>query len=97
MSIRDKRISGPLDFGAAPSGNMFRNIPESEAAATVGAAWQQGIRYFDTVPRYGAGQSEMRVGTRCNCVYPTEREDDLQEKSDVNKTSPKGPYCSFEL
>ena len=60
MSIRAKLISGPLGFGAAPLGNMFRNIPESEAAATVDAAWQQGIRYFDTAPLYGDGLSEMR-------------------------------------
>jgi D-threo-aldose 1-dehydrogenase len=32
MSIRDNLISGPLGFGAAPLGNMFRNIPEAEAA-----------------------------------------------------------------
>src|SRR5262245_10823743 len=62
MSIRDKLISGPLGFGAAPLGNMFRNITEEEAAATVEAAWQQGIRYFDTAPLYGAGLSEMRLG-----------------------------------
>ena len=62
MSIRDKLISGPLGFGAVPLGNMFRNIPEAEAAATVDAAWQQGIRYFDTAPLYGAGMSEMRLG-----------------------------------
>ena len=62
MSIRDKIISGPLGFGSAPLGNMFRNIPEAEAAATVDAAWQQGIRHFDTVPLYGAGLSEMRLG-----------------------------------
>ena len=62
MSIRDKLIAGPQDFGAAPLGNMFRNIPEAEAAATVDAAWQQGIRYFDTAPLYGAGLSEMRLG-----------------------------------
>ena len=62
MSIRDKLISGPLGFGSAPLGNMFRNIPEAEAAATVDAAWQQGIRYFDTAPLYGAGLSEMRLG-----------------------------------
>ncbi len=30
MSIRDKLISGPLGFGSAPLGNMFRNIPEKE-------------------------------------------------------------------
>src|SRR5262249_17172975 len=62
MSIRDNLISGPLGFGAAPLGNMFRNIPEEEAAETVDAAWQQGIRYFDTAPLYGAGLSEMRLG-----------------------------------
>src|SRR5262245_40718202 len=62
MSIRDKLISGPLGFGAAPLGNMFRNITEEEAAATVEAAWQQGIRHFDTAPLYGAGLSEMRLG-----------------------------------
>ena len=37
MSIRDKLISGPLGFSSAPLGNMFRNIPEAEAAATVDA------------------------------------------------------------
>ena len=62
MSIRDKLISGPLGFGTAPLGNMFRDIPDAEAAATVEAAWQQGIRYFDTAPFYGAGLSEMRLG-----------------------------------
>ncbi|MGC2203233.1 MAG: aldo/keto reductase [Stellaceae bacterium] len=41
---------------------MFRNIPEEEAAATVDAAWQQGTRYFDTAPFYGAGLSEIRLG-----------------------------------
>src|SRR5262245_48595154 len=41
---------------------MFRNIPDDEAAATVDAAWQQGTRYFDTAPFYGAGLSEIRLG-----------------------------------
>jgi D-threo-aldose 1-dehydrogenase len=41
---------------------MFRNIAEAEAAATVEAAWQQGIRFFDTAPFYGAGLSEIRLG-----------------------------------
>lgn len=51
-----------LGFGTAPLGNMFRDIPEEEAAATVEAAWDQGIRYFDTAPFYGAGLAEMRLG-----------------------------------
>ncbi len=62
MSIREHLMGVPLGFGAAPLGNMFRNIPEEEAIATVEAAWQQGIRYFDTAPFYGAGLSEIRLG-----------------------------------
>ena len=62
MSINDSLLSGPLGFGAAPLGNMFRNISEKEAVETVDAAWQQGTRYFDTAPFYGAGLSEIRLG-----------------------------------
>ncbi|NLP62713.1 aldo/keto reductase [Paraburkholderia sacchari] len=63
MSIKDKLPAGTqLGFGAAPLGNMFRNIPEDEALATVKAAWDQGVRYFDTAPLYGAGLSEIRLG-----------------------------------
>jgi D-threo-aldose 1-dehydrogenase len=56
-------LPGRLGFGTAPLGNMFRAIPEEEAAATVNAAWEQGVRYFDTAPFYGAGLSEIRLGT----------------------------------
>ncbi|TDG10252.1 aldo/keto reductase [Paraburkholderia guartelaensis] len=62
MSIRSSLLNGPLGFGAAPLGNMFRNIPEEEALETVESAWQQGVRYFDTAPFYGAGLSELRIG-----------------------------------
>ncbi|MFJ5064526.1 aldo/keto reductase [Streptomyces nigra] len=55
-------LPGRLGFGTAPLGNMFRAIPDDEAAATVDAAWDQGIRYFDTAPFYGAGLSEIRLG-----------------------------------
>ncbi|MGW6398174.1 aldo/keto reductase [Streptomyces sp. NPDC055134] len=55
-------LPGSLGFGTAPLGNMFRSIPDEEAAATVAAAWDQGIRYFDTAPFYGAGLSELRLG-----------------------------------
>jgi len=51
-----------LGFGAAPLGNMFRDIPEEEALATVEAAWSDGIRYFDNAPFYGAGLAEIRLG-----------------------------------
>lgn len=51
-----------LGFGAAPLGNMFRAIPEEEALATVEAAWNDGIRFFDNAPFYGAGLAEIRMG-----------------------------------
>ncbi|WP_328908229.1 aldo/keto reductase [Streptomyces sp. NBC_00234] len=56
-------LPSPLGFGTAPLGNMFRAIPDDEATATVEAAWNHGIRYFDTAPFYGAGLSEIRLGT----------------------------------
>lgn len=62
MKVRDALLNGPLGFGAAPLGNMFRNISDEEAAATVDAAWDLGTRYFDTAPLYGAGLSEIRLG-----------------------------------
>lgn len=62
MSLRDCLKNGPLGFGSAPLGNMFRDIPDDEARATVDAAWDAGTRYFDTAPFYGAGLSEIRLG-----------------------------------
>lgn len=62
MSIRSTLLAGPLGFGTAPLGNMFRSIPEEEAEATIDAAWNAGIRFFDTAPFYGAGLSEIRLG-----------------------------------
>ncbi|MFD7525224.1 aldo/keto reductase [Paenibacillus chitinolyticus] len=55
-------LKGKLGFGTAPLGNMYRNIPEEEAMATVDAAWESGVRYFDTAPFYGAGLAEIRLG-----------------------------------
>ena len=51
-----------LGFGGATIGGLFRRIPEGEVQATLAAAWDLGIRLFDTAPSYGHGQSEHRVG-----------------------------------
>ncbi|WP_342762151.1 aldo/keto reductase [Bacillus sp. BR3(2024)] len=55
-------LKGTLGFGTAPLGNMYRSIPEEEAMATVDAAWDNGVRYFDTAPLYGSGLAEIRLG-----------------------------------
>ncbi|MEV4232536.1 aldo/keto reductase [Streptomyces bobili] len=61
MSLKNILL-GRLGFGTAPLGNMFRAIPDDEALATVGAAWDHGIRFYDTAPFYGAGLAEERLG-----------------------------------
>jgi D-threo-aldose 1-dehydrogenase len=53
---------GPLGMGGAPLGNHQAVIADDVALATVRAAWDSGIRHFDTAPHYGAGLSEHRMG-----------------------------------
>ncbi|WP_406480434.1 aldo/keto reductase [Streptomyces sp. NBC_01615] len=51
-----------LGFGASVIGNLYRVTPSSDATAAIDAAWDAGIRYFDTAPHYGLGLSELRLG-----------------------------------
>lgn len=51
-----------LGFGGASIGELFVKVPEEDALATLRAAWDHGIRYFDTAPWYGRGLSELRTG-----------------------------------
>ena len=52
----------PLAFGGAVIGNLYTEVSDEQAHEAVTAAWQQGIRYFDTAPHYGLGLSERRLG-----------------------------------
>lgn len=51
-----------LGLGTAQFGNLYRETTEDEAAGALDAAWNGGIRYFDTAPHYGLGLSERRLG-----------------------------------
>jgi D-threo-aldose 1-dehydrogenase len=51
-----------LGYGAANVGNLFRALTDEEAHDVLQAAWDAGIRYFDTAPHYGLGLSERRLG-----------------------------------
>ncbi|MBA2947008.1 aldo/keto reductase [Streptomyces himalayensis] len=51
-----------LSFGAAGIGNLYAAVDDEEAYAAVEAAWDAGVRYFDTAPHYGLGLSERRLG-----------------------------------
>jgi len=49
-------------FGTAPLAGFRTTIPELDAIATVDAAYQAGVRLFDSSPYYGYGRAEMRMG-----------------------------------
>ncbi|WP_100445241.1 aldo/keto reductase [Glycomyces xiaoerkulensis] len=52
-----------VGLGCAPLGGLFTPVDPAVAEATVKAAWDGGIRHFDTAPHYGAGLSEERLGS----------------------------------
>jgi len=51
-----------LGYGAANLGNLYRELTDDEARGVLEAAWDAGIRYYDTAPHYGLGLSERRLG-----------------------------------
>jgi D-threo-aldose 1-dehydrogenase len=51
-----------LGFGSAPIGGLYAPLPEADAIDTILIAYEQGIRFFDTAPKYGNGLSEERIG-----------------------------------
>ena len=51
-----------LGFGGGPLGGLFEPLDDETAAQALEAAWDSGIRYFDTSPHYGIGHSERRIG-----------------------------------
>jgi D-threo-aldose 1-dehydrogenase len=62
MAARADDDLGRIGFGGAPLGNLFAPIPEPDAVRAVAAAYDVGIRCFDTAPLYGRGRSERRIG-----------------------------------
>lgn len=51
-----------LGLGTAPLGELFERVDDAEAARLIEAAWQGGVRYFDTSPWYGRGLAEHTLG-----------------------------------
>jgi D-threo-aldose 1-dehydrogenase len=56
-------------MGGTSIGDMYTRIPNAQALETVAAAYDNGIRFFDTAPWYGLGLSEARFGLALN-DYP---------------------------
>jgi D-threo-aldose 1-dehydrogenase len=51
-----------LASAGAGLGDLSVVVEDADATATLQAAWDAGIRYYDTCPWYGRGQSEHRFG-----------------------------------
>lgn len=51
-----------VGLGTAPLAGLFSAVGARQAEETLRAAWDAGVRYFDTAPHYGAGLAEERLG-----------------------------------
>jgi D-threo-aldose 1-dehydrogenase len=49
-------------LGTAPIGGLFESVDDEKARAAIDAAWDAGVRMFDTAPHYGLGLAERRLG-----------------------------------
>ena len=69
MTLKRRRVGTTnlevteLGLGGAPMGGFRATISDAEATALTDAAYEGGVRYFDTSPFYGYGRSELRMGT----------------------------------
>jgi D-threo-aldose 1-dehydrogenase len=61
----DGRYKPPFRFGmgGVPLGNEFEFVTDEVAYATIEAAWNAGVRYYDMAPWYGLGLAERRYGS----------------------------------
>lgn len=76
-------------FGAAHIGELYAKVAEADSQATLNAAWDAGVRYYDTAPWYGRGLSEHRLGG----FLRTKPRDQFQITTKVGRTlhRPKDP------
>jgi D-threo-aldose 1-dehydrogenase len=89
----------PFKFamGGVPLGNEFEFVTDKEAYATIEAAWDAGVRYYDTAPWYGLGLAERRFGNflhtqnRSECVLSTK----IGKLLKASKTARNREYFPF--
>lgn len=76
-------------FGSAHLGELYGKVDEADSQATLNAAWNAGVRFYDTAPWYGRGLSEHRVGG----FLRTRPRDEFQITTKVGRTlhRPKDP------
>ena len=64
-------------------------VEEHIAQATFEAAWDSGVRYFDTAPWYGRGLAEHRLGA----FLRTKPRNEFSVTTKVGRTLP----CSLKI
>ncbi len=62
MTWRDTLALNPLGFGTMAIGGQVLGVSDDAALSTLRAAYEAGIRMFDTAPQYGCGLAEERLG-----------------------------------
>jgi D-threo-aldose 1-dehydrogenase len=62
MSLQRYRPPHDFGLGGVAIGNEFQFATDEQAEATMSAAWDAGVRYFDVSPWYGLGLAERRFG-----------------------------------
>jgi D-threo-aldose 1-dehydrogenase len=83
-----------LGLGGSSIGNLYRPVPEGDAAGAIDSGWRGGIRYFDTAPLYGNGLGEHRVGR----VLGQHRRDRFVLSTKIGRMlSPLGPGAAANL
>ncbi len=65
---------GTPGFGAAPVGNVHRPVGDDQARATLDAAWDAGVRYYDTAPHWNPHPAPTGSDlTACGFAVPGHR------------------------
>ncbi|HXG77341.1 MAG TPA: aldo/keto reductase [Gaiellaceae bacterium] len=79
-------ILGCGNFGGVGSAPAFwgRGIPHDEAFRIMDAAWELGIRTFDTADAYGGGRSEAWIGEWLAARGPSVRDEAVVETKTFN-------------
>ncbi|GGC36496.1 L-fucose dehydrogenase [Parapedobacter defluvii] len=64
MNILSKNLTFPQNYGlgGVGPGNGWHTNTSEQIHQTLQAAWEAGVRYYDTSPFYGYGLSERRFG-----------------------------------
>ena len=56
------RPASRIGLGGGPLGYLYAPLADAAAEAALAAAWDGGVRHFDTAPLYGSGLAEVRLG-----------------------------------